>query len=91
MARMLFGFEVDNFEEWKEVFDSDPANRKSVATGHRIYRSVDNPKEIFLSVEYPSADEARTVLERLREAGVLERFAPTQGPTIIEEVEEMTY
>jgi hypothetical protein len=91
MARMLVGFEVDNFDEWKEVFDSDPGNRRSVAKGHRIYRSIDNPTEIYLSVDYPSADDARTVLERLRESGVLERFTPTQGPTIVEVVEETNY
>ena len=69
MALMLISFDVDNYDEWKELFDSDPGGRKSVAKGHRISRSVDNPNEIFLSVEYASADEARTVLARLKEAG----------------------
>jgi hypothetical protein len=39
MALMLMSFEVDNYDEWKELFDSDPAGRKSVAKGHRILRS----------------------------------------------------
>ena len=91
MALMLIDFEVDNYDEWKQVFDSDPGGRKSVAKGHRISRSVDNPNEIFLSVEYASADEARAVLARLKEAGVFERFQPRLGPAITEITEETTY
>jgi hypothetical protein len=91
MALMLFSFEVDNYDEWKELFDSDPGGRKSVAKGHRISRSVDNPNEIFLSVEYASADDARTVLARLQEAGVFQRFQPRLGPAITEIAEETTY
>jgi hypothetical protein len=91
MALMLIGFEVDNYDEWKQLFDSDPGGRKSVAKGHRISRSVANPNEIFLSVEYASADDARTVLARLQEGGVFQRFQPKLGPTITEIAEETTY
>ncbi|MBV9006379.1 MAG: hypothetical protein JO181_17075 [Solirubrobacterales bacterium] len=91
MALMLFSFEVDNYDEWKQLFDSDPGGRKSLAKGHRIFRSVDNPNEIFLSVEYASADDARTVLTRLQEAGVFQRFRPRLDPAITELAEEKTY
>ena len=91
MALMLMSFEVDNYDEWKRLFDSDPGGRKSVALGHRISRSVDNPNEIFLSVEYASAEDARTVLGRLKQAGVFERFQPRLGPAITEIAEETTY
>jgi hypothetical protein len=90
-ALIIMGFEVDNYEEWKQLFDSDPADRRSVARGHRISRSIDNPNEIFLATEYASADDARTVLGRLRESGALDRFTPTLGPTITEIAEETTY
>ena len=91
MALMLMSFELDNYDEWKQLFDSDPVGRKSVAKGHRVSRSVDNPNEIFLSVEYASADDARTVLARLQEAGVFQRFQPRLGPAITEVAEEKTY
>lgn len=91
MALMLMSFEVDNYNEWKELFDSDPAGRKSVAKGHRISRSVDNPNEIFLSVEYASADDARAVLARLEKAGVFQRFQPRLGPAITEIAEDTKY
>jgi hypothetical protein len=44
-----------------------------------------------LAVEYSSADDARAVLARLREAGVFERFRPMFGPSITEVTEETTY
>ena len=91
MALMLIGFDVDDYDEWKQVFDSDPAGRKAVAKGHRISRSVDNPNQIFLAVEYASADDARAVLDRLQQAQVLDRFRMTAGPAIVEVAEETTY
>lgn len=91
MARMMIIYELDNFDEWKQLFDSDPAGRKAVAKGHTISRSVDNPNEVFLSVEYKSADDAKAALGRLQEAGVFERFRPILGPSITEVAEETTY
>jgi hypothetical protein len=91
MALMILGFEVENYDEWKQVFDSDPAGRKAVAKGHRLSRSVDNPNEIYLAVDFPTTDDARAVLGRLTESGVLGRFHPTVGPVITEVVEETTY
>ena len=91
MALVVMSFQVDDYDEWKKLFDADPADRKSVAKGHRLSRSVDNPNEVYLAVEFPSADDARTVVGRLRERGVFERYTPTVGPTITEVAEEITY
>ena len=91
MALMILGFKLDDYDEWKQVFDSDPGGRKGVATGHRISRSVEDPSEVFVAVEYASADDAKAVLERLRAAQVLDRYSPTLGPTITEVVEETKY
>ncbi len=91
MALMLLGFHVDDYDEWKQVFDSDPAGRQAVAKGHRISRSVENPNEVYLAVEYASADDAKNVLDRLKQAQVLDRFRVTLGPAIVEVVDETTY
>ena len=91
MVLTVMSFKVDDYDEWKRVFDSDPAGRKAVANGHRISRGMDDPSEVFLSVEYSSADDARAVLERLRGSGVLDTFHPTVGPTIVEVAEETRY
>ena len=88
---MLMGFEVDDYDEWKQVFDSDPGGRKAVAKGHRLSRSVENPNEIYLAVEYSSVDDAKAVVSRLQEAGVFQRFRPLFGPSITEVAEETAY
>jgi hypothetical protein len=91
MAFMLISFELDNYDEWKEVFDSDPIGRKAVAKGHMILRSADNPNQIFLRVEYPTVEEAKNFRERLLATGLMERFPPAFPPTVAELAEEVTY
>ena len=87
---VLMNFDAD-WDEWKPVFDSDPAGRKQVAKGHSISRNVDNPNDIFLRTEYNSVEDAKAVRERLLASGVLDRFKPKSGPTIVEVVEQETY
>jgi hypothetical protein len=91
MAFLLVGFEPDNYDEWKELFDSDPIGRKAVAKGHRIHRSADNPNEVYLSVEYPSVNEAKDFRERLLQSGVLDRYPAKIGPVVTEVADEATY
>jgi hypothetical protein len=91
MAFMLMNFEVDNYDEWKQLFDSDPVGRKAVAKGHTIFRGVDNPNQVFLGVEYPSEEDATTFRQRLLDSGVLDRFPPKAGPTVVETAEQTTY
>jgi hypothetical protein len=91
MAWMLMSFELNDYDEWKQVFDSDPIGRKAVAKGHRILRAADNPNAIFLGVEYPSVDDAKTFRQRLLDSGILERFPPKAGPTVVDVAEEVSY
>jgi hypothetical protein len=91
MAFLLMNFEVDNYDEWKQLFDSDPVGRKAVAKGHQIFRAADNPNDVFLGVEYPSADDAKEFRERLVQSGVLDRFTQKGGPTVVEVAEQTTY
>jgi len=65
--------------------------RKQVAKGHQIFRSIDNPNEVFLGVEYPSVEDAKTFRERLMQSGVLDRVPPKGGPTVVEVAEATRY
>jgi hypothetical protein len=91
MAFMFLHFQLDNYDEWKQVFDSDPADRKSVAKGHQIFRGVENPGDVFLAVEYASVDDAKSVRDRLSQSDVLDRFPPKTGPTIVDVEEQTNY
>ena len=92
MAIMLLHFEVDDYDAWKPGFDEDPAGRaESGATSHKSARSVDNPNEVFIRLEFPSADQAKAFRERLLESGVLERITVKGGPEVVELADEAEY
>jgi hypothetical protein len=91
MAFVVGRFEVGDYQAWKEMFDSDPAGRKQGGTGHQILRSADNPGELFVTVEFPSAEEARSFRERLLASGALDNVTVKTEPTVVEEEEVVSY
>lgn len=85
MAIVVLNFEVDDYDTWKPMFDEDPAGRRdSGATGHVVSRAVDNPNEVFIRVEFPSVEQAKTFRERLIASGAMERggMRLKSGPTV---------
>ena len=91
MAHILSIFDTEDFDAWKERFDADPAGRKEAAKKHRLFRAVDNPNRVYVSVEFPSVDDAKSFRERLRGSGVLDDMTVVQEPTVAELVEETEY
>jgi hypothetical protein len=89
-AYMLIHFDAD-WDEWKPVFDSDPAGRAQIAKGYLISRGVDTPNDIFVRVEFASVEDAKTFVERLVGSGVLGQTTVKEGPTVVEVVESRTY
>jgi hypothetical protein len=93
MASLVMHLEVDDYDAWKPIFDSDPAGRKQSATGHSLSRSVDNPNAIFIRSEFPSVEAAKAFRQRLLDSGALERSGSTVKvpPTVVEVAEAVTY
>ena len=89
-AYMLIHFDAD-YEEWKPVFDSDPAGRMQVAKGYTISRGVDNPNDIFVRVEFGSVEEAKSFAERLQNSGALSKFTVKTPPTVVEVADSGSY
>ena len=87
MAYMLTRIDVGDYDAWKPMFDQDKPRAREAARGWRIFRSVENPNEVFLQIEFASADDARTARERLLASGVLDRFDDKTGPSVVEEAE----
>ena len=69
-----------------DVRPGSPGARR-FATGYRLFRSSDDPNEVFIQVEFDSTEEAIAARERLLSSGVLDRFPDKAGPTVVEEVE----
>jgi hypothetical protein len=87
MAFIMTRIVVGDYDAWKPVFDSDPPGARSTALGHRLFRSVENPNEVFVQVHFDSAEAAFAARERLVRSGVLDRFTDRSGPTVVEEAE----
>jgi predicted nucleotidyltransferase len=91
MAFMLTRIQVDDYDAWKPIFDSDPPGAREAAKGHRLLRSLEEPNDVFVQVEFGSPEDARAARERLLASGVLERVTVKAGPTVAEEAETVAY
>jgi hypothetical protein len=91
MVAMVLNLEVDDYDEWKKLFDSDPGGRKGIATGHTVSRNVENPNDVFIRTEYRSVDDAKKVRQQLLDSGALNRSTVKTPPTIIEVADQATY
>ena len=91
MAFMLTRVKVGNYDEWKPMFDSDPAGAREAATGHRVLRSTEDPNDVFITVEFPSRADAEAAREKLVASGALERVEVQNGPAIAELADATTY
>jgi hypothetical protein len=91
MAFIVTRIDVGNYDTWKTMFDKDEPGARSAATGHRILRGVENPGEVFIVIEFPSAEDAEAGRERLLASGVLDRFPDKDLPKVVEEAESIIY
>jgi hypothetical protein len=91
MAFMLTRIQVDNYDTWKPIFDSDPPGARKAAKGHRLLRSLEQPNDVFVQVEFDSPEDAKAAREQLLASGVLERVNVKAGPIVAEEAETVSY
>jgi hypothetical protein len=91
MAFFLTRLNVGDYDAWKPMFDEDGPGARRSAKGHRIFRTVDVPGEVFILVEFDSPDDAKAGRARLLASGILDRFPDRTEPAIIEEAEAVRY
>jgi hypothetical protein len=92
MPSIFAQFEIDDYDAWKTGrFDADPAGREQAAKGHQIYRGVDDPSQVFVAVEFASADDAKAFRERLLASGALDSITVKVQPTVVDVADEATY
>ncbi len=56
-----------------------------------MLRGVDNPNEIFVRVEFESAEAARSFQDKVRGSDVLANVTVKLPPTVTEMADEATY
>jgi heme-degrading monooxygenase HmoA len=91
MAFIMTRLQVGDYSVFKPMFDQDSPGTRQTASGYKLYRSVEDPNEIFIQVEFDSAEEANAGREKLLASGVLEHWKDRTGPTVVEEAETVAY
>lgn len=84
MAFLVTRIQVGDYDRWRPMFDQDKPRAREKATRKRILRSVDDPNEVVILLEFDSADDALEARQRLLDAGVLDRFEDKTGPLVLE-------
>jgi hypothetical protein len=90
MAYILTRISTPAYDMWKESFDKDVPGVRTSSKGWQVFRSVENPNEVFIKVEFDSTDEANAGRDRLIASGVLNRFEDKHGPTVVEDAEAVS-
>lgn len=83
--------QVGDYDAWKPMFDLDGPGARAKATGHRIFRHVDDPADVVIAVEYATPQDAAEARDTLLASGVLERVELADGPSLVEVAEAVAY
>lgn len=84
-AYIITRIQTGDYDTWRGLFDQDRPRAREKATVQRVLRSVDDPNEVFIFLEFDSLDDANESRSRLLESGVLDRFDDKHGPNVVEE------
>jgi hypothetical protein len=69
MAILRIEHPVQDYEAWKQVFDSDPVGREtSGVRRYQILRPVDDPNYVMIDLEFDTRSDAEAMLAELRVA-----------------------
>ena len=86
-AFIITRIQTGDYNRWRPMFDQDQPRAREKAQTQRVLRSVDDPNEVFIYLEYASRDDANEARERIVSSGVLDRFEDTHGPNVLVEAE----
>lgn len=80
MPYMLVRNTVSDFDTWKAVFDEQgPAAAEAGFDLIHLWRSMDDPHEVFFLLRFDEVKRARAYLEAPHQPGVGERAGVTDG------------
>jgi hypothetical protein len=84
-AFIITRIQTGDYDTWRPMFDQDRPQAREKATVQRVLRSVDDPNEVFIYLEFASVDDAEEARRRLLDSGVLDRFEDKHGPNVLRE------
>jgi bacterioferritin-associated ferredoxin len=91
--RMTIIHSVPDFERWRSVLSDDPGLGRPGLLHRSVYRSLDDPNEVMVEVEFETAEAARALLPSLDLREVLDRAGLEVYPPVFigEELRELRY
>jgi hypothetical protein len=82
-AFIITRIQTGDYDRWRPMFDQDQPRAREKAKTQRVLRSVDDPNEVFIYLEFSSLEDANEARERLLSSGVLDRFEDKHGPNVL--------
>ena len=82
-AFIITRIQTGDYDRWRPMFDQDQPRAREMAQSQRVLRSVDDPNEVFIYLEFASLEDANEARERLLSSGVLDRFEDKHGPSVL--------
>jgi hypothetical protein len=82
-AWIITRIQTGDYDRWRPHYDQDQPHTREKAIVQRVLRSVDDPYEVFVYLEFGSLEDAQEARNRLVASGVLDRFADKHGPTVL--------
>jgi hypothetical protein len=82
-AFIITRIQTGDYDRWRPMFDQDRPRAREKALFERVFRSADDPNEVFVYLEFESLDDAIQARDRLLSSGVLDRFDDKYGPNVL--------
>jgi len=82
-AFIITRIQTGDYDTWRPMFDQDKPGTRENALVQRVLRSVNDPDEVFIYLEYKSLEDANEARGRLVASGVLDRFDDKHGPNVL--------
>jgi hypothetical protein len=82
-AFIITRIQTGDYDRWRPMFDQDKPGTREKALAQRVLRSVNDPDEVFIYLEYKSLEDANEAHGRLVASGVLDRFEDKHGPNVL--------
>ena len=68
MPTLRIEHSVPDYDRWKQVFDSDPADRKgSGVRSYQVMRPVEDPNYVLIDLNFDSLPAAEGLLAKMRQ------------------------
>lgn len=82
-AWIITRIQTRDYDRWRPQYDQDQPRTREKALVQHVLRSVDDPNEVFVYLEFGSLEDAQEARNRLVASGVLDRFADKHGPNVL--------